>query len=305
MTSIAEWAAKLDKATEDATGLVVSSQPGSPAALAPGARLLWLKQALSELGVDSGFLSDADALASRASALRQEAVQASQQAAQRRAAALNTLGRDRTATLAEAVAQWTAQSPWLDTQPGELRTPALELADRAAKIIEGEVAVKIIGHSPRLWSLAQKKAAEVVQEVADLPAMPPQLWEVSKPAQEFARWREHQRSYGTLLACYHKFELCHAIGNLVRDHLGYGYPQFPSGAPRTAMWLKNWRKELADDGHFARQSAPLKLRYALDAGFGPGLWAPSDVEDSTPEDRSFGGRLKNLGHAVHAGFSGT
>jgi hypothetical protein len=40
------------------------------------------------------------------------------------------------------------------------------------------------------------------------------------------------------------------------------------------------------------------LRYAIDKGFEPGLWAPKDVEDSTPEDKRFGGRLKNLGIAV-------
>jgi hypothetical protein len=47
-------------------------------------------------------------------------------------------------------------------------------------------------------------------------------------------------------------------------------------------------KELGDQT-FARQKAPLRLRYAIEK---------SDVEESRPEDRSFGGRLRNLGVAV-------
>jgi hypothetical protein len=68
-------------------------------------------------------------------------------------------------------------------------------------------------------------------------------------------------------------------------------------ATRTALWLKNWRKELGDS-LFARLKAPLRLRYAIDKGFEPGLWAPSDVQESRPADRSFAGQLRNLGAAV-------
>jgi hypothetical protein len=73
---------------------------------------------------------------------------------------------------------------------------------------------------------------------------------------------------------------------------------FPMGAPRTALWLRRWRLELADDGTFARQPGALRLPYAAAKGFEPGLWAPSDVEESAAADRSFGGRLKNLGIAT-------
>jgi len=52
------------------------------------------------------------------------------------------------------------------------------------------------------------------------------------------------------------------------------------------------------DSRFARLKAPLRLRYAIDKGFEPGLWAPSAVEESTAADKSFGGRLKNLGIAA-------
>jgi hypothetical protein len=61
------------------------------------------------------------------------------------------------------------------------------------------------------------------------------------------------------------------------------------------------QRELGDS-RFARLKAPLRLRYAIDKGFEPGLWAPSDVEESRPEDRSFGGRLKNLGTQSESTF---
>jgi hypothetical protein len=266
--------------------------------MAPAARLAWLRQALSELDLESSFLDDASALVARASAMRSSAVMASQQASVRRAEAVQRLATDQGATLAEAATQWQAQAVWLDTQPPMSRPIALQIADDAAKRVEGEIHAQILGHAPRLWDLAQRKAREIVAEVAALPEMPLQLWQVSAPAAEFARWREHRGTFGVLTAAYTDFELCHAIGGLVRDTLGYGYARFPQGSTRAALWLKNWRKELLDDGIFARQPAALRLRYAIDKGFEPGLWAPSDVEESRPEDRSFGGRLKNLGFAT-------
>jgi hypothetical protein len=156
----------------------------------------------------------------------------------------------------------------------------------------------IMNHAPKLWGMAQKKAAEIVREVSELPPMPPQLWAVSNAAAEFARFSAHKSTYGTLTAAARDFDLCHSVANLVRDQLGYGYERFPMGSTRVAMWLRRWRKELVDDGTFGRQPGALRLPYAIAKGFEPGLWAPSDVEDSTPQDKSFGGRLKNLGVAT-------
>jgi hypothetical protein len=93
-------AAELAKEVEGATGLVASPMPGDPANMPPAPRLLWLKQVLTELGVGVDFLAGADELATTARSMRTDAVMASQQASQRRAAALSTLadgpvGRDR------------------------------------------------------------------------------------------------------------------------------------------------------------------------------------------------------------------
>jgi len=75
--------------------------------------------------------------------------------------------------------------------------------------------------------MAQKKANAIVAEVAALPPMPPQLWQVSDAAAEFARFSAHKSSYGTLTAAFRDFNLCHSVANLVRDQLGYGYERMP------------------------------------------------------------------------------
>jgi hypothetical protein len=109
--------------------------------------------------------------------------------------------------------------------------------------------------------------------VASLPEMRRQLWAVSDVPGEFARFSAHRATHGTLTSCTADFNLCHSVASLVRDSLGYSDNRFPMGAPRTALWLKNWHSELVDDGTFARQPRALRLRYAIAKGFEPGLWA--------------------------------
>jgi hypothetical protein len=245
--STAELAKEVEADLERLSGLVASPLPADPGQLAPASRLLWLKQVLRDLGQPTDFFAAADKLAQRATEMRTNAVMAQQQAHSRRALAANKLAADPEASLADAAAEWAAASVWLDTPPNMTRPVALQLAEDAARGVEGDIAVQIVSHAPRLWSLAQRKAREIVDEVATLPALPRQIWEVADPAAEFVRWKEHKATWGTLQAAFTDFNLCASVGNMVRDHLGYGYNRFPLGAPRTAMWLKNWRSELGDN----------------------------------------------------------
>ena len=41
----------------------------------------------------------------------------------------------------------------------------------------------------------------------------------------------------------------------------------------------------------------LRLSYAVQHGFDPGLWEPSEIV-AKPEDKTFGSRLRNLGSAL-------
>ena len=65
--TIEEWQSELQK--QDG-GLVATPQLGSPAQMAPPARLTWLRTALAELSLPTDFLAPAEALVERARGLR-------------------------------------------------------------------------------------------------------------------------------------------------------------------------------------------------------------------------------------------
>jgi hypothetical protein len=102
------------------------------------------------------------------------------------------------------------------------------------------------------------------------------------------------------LSAQQNFGLCHTIADLFRDHLGYSQDQL-DGAPPSALVYRNWHAVLSDL-QWLNIRGPLKLNYACEHGFAPGLWLPSEVK-VTAEDKTFGARLRNLGSAVLAGSS--
>jgi hypothetical protein len=54
---------------------------------------------------------------------------------------------------------------------------------------------------------------------------------------------------------------------------------------------------MLSDQRFALLKPLLRIRYGIDNGWEPGMWRPEDVK-TTAEDRTFTGKLRNLGHAV-------
>jgi hypothetical protein len=71
------------------------------------------------------------------------------------------------------------------------------------------------------------------------------------------------------------------------------------GAPASALAYRNWHRVM-DDPQWLSIRGPLRLKYACEHDFGPGLWLPSEVEVK-PEDKTFTSRLRNLGAAVLSG----
>ena len=259
------------------------------------ARLSWLKKTLGELGIDAGFLSKADGLAERARSMRNDAVTAQQQATTRRSAALDRLVRDESASVAAVAGVWQETAPWCDAELGR-RPIAVDLAEKAASRIEGEVAVAIYANSTKLFALAQSKAKAVVAEIAALPPIPDPIFQSPDPAHDLARHKEHRGTWGVLVGAAQDFEACHAIAGLVADHLGYGPDNLEEGAPRHALVFRNWRPRLSDQ-RYPMLLTELRLPYAIREGWEPGLWTPADVK-TLPVDRTFGGRLVNTGSAA-------
>jgi len=140
------------------------------------------------------------------------------------------------ATLAEAVAAWQQWSPWCDSLPDHQRPPALEIAETGARAIESNIAVQIYGHGEKLFALVQKRAGELVQEIADLPKFPDAIWGSPDPATDLARIPPHRLTWGTITSTNLDFLACHDVANLVRDFIGAGANKLPDGAPRYAFW---------------------------------------------------------------------
>ena len=106
--------------------------------------------------------------------------------------------------------------------------PALEIAETGARAIESNIAVQIYGHGEKLFALVQKRAGELVQEIADLPKFPDAIWGSPDPATDLA--------WGTITSTNLDFLACHHVANLVRDFIGAGANKLPDGAPRYAFW---------------------------------------------------------------------
>ena len=172
---------------------------------------------------------------------------------------------------------WQETAPWCDGQPGQ-RPIAVDLAEKAANRIEGEVAVAIYASSTKLFALAQSKAKAVVAEVAALPPLPDPIFQSPDPAGDLARHKEHRGTWGVLVGAAQDLEACHAIGSLVADHLGYGPDNLEEGAPRHALVFRNWRPQLSDQ-RYPLLKPELRLPYAVREGWLPGLWTPAGRED--------------------------
>jgi hypothetical protein len=274
----------------------MSPQVGSPSAMAPVPRLLWLRSVLRELDLDDTFLQPASDLADRASQMRSSAVLASSQAAARRGQALQQLASDPEATIADAAKHWAEAGVWLDAPPGGFRPPAVELSENAARLIEGQVAVCVLAHSEKLFVMAKKRAEQAIAEIEALPPWPAQIWQVSNPSDDLGRIHVHRKSWGVLVAARNDFNSCHRIADLCRDSIGAGVNRLPGGAPRESLIFRNWRAWL-DDSRYGELKSEMKLAYAVAHKWEPGIWRPTEIE-TKPSDASFGKRLSQLGTAV-------
>ena len=262
----------------------------------PVRSLGWLRQALTLLGLPTDFLAAAEAEERRASDLSRATFERQSAASQRRAAALQRIVTDAGADLDEVASEWLSASPWLDTPPGAQRPPLAELVYNARRQVEQRVMHQVFAASERIFSLAQRKAAEIVAEVAALPPFPKDIWLAPVPAEVLGRIPEHRSSWGTLDSTRRDFELAVQVGNFVRDHIGAGPDSLPDGAPPQSLTFRRWKAWLADID-FGRVKPELRLRYSLEHDFGPGVWRPQDIRVAA-EDQTFGAKLRNLGSAV-------
>jgi hypothetical protein len=265
----------------------------------PTAQLAWLRQALTDLGLDTGPLAAAQKAADVATGMDRRMHERQAAAARRRQDAVAKLTDKPDGSFDVAVEAYMAESAWLDIEGGHQQPPALELLRGVRRQVESRVGGALMGAGPRIFDMVKAKAAEVVAEVAALPKFP-EIWTMSNAAGELSKYRAHRASWGTLVAADQDFRTCHLIGDVYRDFLGLSQDQL-DGPPPWSLVYRNWRPIL-DDQTWPQVRKELKLPYAIQHRFEPGLWEPSEI-DVTAQDKSFGARLRNLGSAVLAGSS--
>jgi hypothetical protein len=171
----------------------------------------------------------------------------------------------------------------------------VQLVREARRLILGRVDAAVMAQGPRIFSMVKDRAAQVVEEIAQLPEIPDGIWPLRDAANELARYRAHRGTWGHLLPGYQTFSLCHGVADLFRSTLGYSQEHLVD-APPWALAYKGWHKVLADP-QWANVRKELRLPYAIQHVFEPGLWRPDEVL-IRPEDKTFVARLRNLGSAV-------
>jgi hypothetical protein len=166
----------------------------------------------------------------------------------------------------------------------------------ARRQVEAQVGTAIYAVLEHICTAVQKKARELDAEVEALPEFPAGIWAAPSPAEVLGRLPPHRASYGTLDATRRGFELAVDVAAFVRDNIGANADSLPDGAPSQMLVSRNWKAWLFDNDS-GRVKPDLRLRYAIEHDFQPGIWRPSDVEVKK-EDQTFGAKLRNLGSAV-------
>jgi len=245
--------------------------------------------------LDTKCLSAARKLAETEQQLARRLHERQTLAVQRRQDALQRLVADPSGPLDEPVSQYVAEAPWVDLELGKEHPIGVGMIRDARRLVASQVDSAVSAQGARIFEMVREKAAEVVADVA---ALPPEVWSLNHPGEALAKYPAHRATYGLLLSAQQMFGLCHTVADLFRDFLGYSQDQL-DGAPSSALAYRNWHAVLSDP-QWLNIRGPLKLKYACERGFEPGLWLPSEVEIKA-EDKTFGARLKNLGSAVFSG----
>jgi hypothetical protein len=267
-------------------------------AMSPSARLAWFERTFADLELPNELLARAREAAERSRDLTKRAYERQRLGTLARRQAVNRLAQDPGADLDEVVVAYAAEVPWSpDPALGGQSVAGLLIRD-ACRTIESRIDLALVAAGPAIFGAVKRKAEAAVLEVAALPRFPKNVWDLRGPAavEELSRHREHRGSWGVLTSALADFDRCHTVANLTRDALGFGRDQTP--APRWALVYRNWRP-IQEDGLFrdGPMQKELRLPYAIEHGFEPGLWTPGEIA-TRPSDSTFLGRLRNHQWAV-------
>ena len=93
------------------------------------------------------------------------------------------------------------------------------------------------------------------------------------------------------------FRLAVNAAESIRSLAGHGRDRFPLGATPDAGTYRNWRLVLHANHEMGTTAPQYQLWKAVRDGWQPSIWRAEDIE-TRPEDRTFAGRMANIGGAV-------
>jgi hypothetical protein len=256
---------------------LVSAAPATNAG-DPATRVRVLSALLEELGI-TGALTASRRLLDREVELSAQAREAKLQATRRWAEHRERLFRG------EVGAQETAQvlievGPWLDNGPDGKgaavgMTAMVEVA-REARVRAGAM---LEGEADPIYHRLQELAGQVVARTAALPALPKQVWAAGDQASTVAIQAGHDLAWAQLVGEATRFDKIHRAAAILRQSGGLPVMVFPRGCPDGLGHVyRNWEPALEGLAELKRHPGPLRLRFAVERQWRPGLWLPSDHE---------------------------
>lgn len=168
---------------------------------------------------------------------------------------------------------------WLDANLEQGRVArAIDLAMTAARMARGEAYQAAVAESSGFYTRLQKIAAEEVKKVASLKALPKQVWGAADPPGQMIR-EGRGGDWAVMVMAQDRFSVVHQAGQVVRSMGGLGAQALLNGPPNVAFAYQRWDLAQAGEQELRRLHPGLRLRYASDQGWGPGLWLSGDVPD--------------------------
>ncbi|MEV5962100.1 hypothetical protein AB0L70_10070 [Kribbella sp. NPDC051952] len=267
-------------------------EPDGPDAVPALRRLL---ADLDALGAPS-MLTDAKLALEKSSEINQQAASRQNAAIQRITEARQraALADDTIAALEAMAAEQRDAEPWLPVQPGQ-DSPLMSEARRLSRASVQRAVMLAGGKGDLIYRKLQEFAADAVDQVGAAP-LPEKVWVTPEPAALVMR-SEHAESWTTLLMQGDRFMRLHEAADLTR-RLGGLLSELPGAAPRLAFQYRAWLTAQQQFEELRTVARPLRLRWAIDHGWQPGLWRPDQINgngDPTPTPLTIGARLK---HAV-------
>jgi hypothetical protein len=239
-----------------------------------------LAEALDRAGLP-GELQASRRLLDRAERIGETARQAKRDAGERLEAANRALLADAPIDPAAYAAVLVEVGPWLDTdiEAGRVASAMNGLMEAVHRVRSNAVQTAM-AEASGIYRRLQDRCAEVVAEVAAVPALPRQVWAATTSGQagEAAIRAGLELEWARLVKAGVRWDAIHAAATLLRETGQFTAElNFPGGCPtRIGVMFLAWQDAALRLQEVQRMPGPLRVRAAHDRGWKPGLWLASD-----------------------------